>query len=205
MPPARPLRVVRPAPRALHGRAADDLAFIRETMENSHAFTAVPGKGGVAMGAVGCAGAVAASMQTPASAGWLVSWLACAAAAVVAGAVALSLKARAVGRPALHGVGAKFVRSLLPPLVAGAVLTAVLWRDGAAAALPGTWLLLYGTGLVTAGAFSARIVPTMGAFFMALGAAAFASPAGWGDLWMALGFGGLHLTFGFVIWRRNGG
>jgi hypothetical protein len=205
MSPARPLRVVRPAPRALHGRAADDLAYIRETMENSSTFTAVPGKGGVAMGAVGCAGAVAASAQTPASLAWLVAWLLCAAAAVVAGSVALSMKARAIGAPALHGVGAKFVRSLLPPLVAGAVLTLVLWFHGAAAALPGTWLLLYGTGLVTAGAFSARIVPTMGACFMALGAAAFATPTAWGDLWMALGFGGLHLAFGFVIWRRNGG
>jgi hypothetical protein len=205
MPTARPLRVLRPAPPALHGRVADDLAFIRETMESSHTFTAVPGKGGVAMGAVGCAAAVAASMQTPASAAWLVVWLAGAAAAVVVGAVALARKSRAIGRPALHGVGAKFVRSLLPPLVAGAVLTAALWRAGLATALPGAWLLLYGVGLMTAGAFSARIVRAMGACFMALGAAAFASPAAWGDLWMALGFGGLHLVFGFVIWRRNGG
>jgi len=204
MPPARPLRVLRPAPPALHGRAADDLRFIRETMESSAVFTAAPGKGGVAMGAVGCAAAVAASMQTSTTA-WLVAWLVGAAAALVVGAVAISMKARAVGRPVLHGVGAKFVRSLLPPLVAGAILTVVLWRAGVPGALPGAWLLLYGVGLMTAGAFSARIVPTMGACFMALGAAAFASPAAWGDLWMALGFGGLHAAFGIVIWRRNGG
>jgi hypothetical protein len=143
-------------------------------------------------------------MQTSTTA-WLVAWLAGAVAALAVGAVSISMKARAVGRPALHGVGAKFVRSLLPPLVAGAILTAVLWRAGVPAALPGAWLLLYGVGLMTAGAFSARIVPTMGACFMALGAAAFASPAAWGDLWMALGFGGLHAAFGIVIWRRNGG
>ena len=93
----------------------------------------------------------------------------------------------------------------LPPLVAGALLTVVLWRAGLAATLPGAWLLLYGTGLMTAGAFSARIVPVMGACFMALGAAAFATPAAWGDLWMTLGFGGLHMVFGLIIWRRNGG
>jgi hypothetical protein len=85
------------------------------------------------------------------------------------------------------------------------VLTVALWRAGLHEALPGTWLLLYGTGLMTAGAFSARIVPTMGACFMALGVAAFASPAAWGDLWMALGFGGLHMACGFWIWRKNGG
>jgi len=201
---ARPIRRLRPEPRALHGRAADDLAFIRETMERSATFTAVPGKGGIAMGAIGCAGAIAATAQAT-SAAWLIAWLATASAAVATGAVALTAKSREVGEPSIHGMRAKFVRSLLPPLVAGALLTAALWRAGLATALPGTWLLLYGTGLMTAGAFSARVVRGMGICFMALGVAAFASPAAWGDLFMALGFGGLHMGFGFWIWRRNGG
>jgi hypothetical protein len=201
---ARPLRRLRPEGPALHGRAADDLAFIRETMERSGTFTAVPGKGGIAMGAVGCAGAAVASAQ-PTTTAWLLTWLAAAAAATAVGAVAMTHKSREVGEPSLHGVRAKYVRSMLPPLVAGAVLTAPLWRAGYVDALPGTWLLLYGTGLMTAGAFSARVVPAMGACFMALGMAAFASPAAWGDLWMAAGFGGLHMGFGFWIWRRNGG
>jgi hypothetical protein len=39
---------------------------------------------------------------------------------------------------------------------------------------------------------------------MALGAAA--SPAGrFGDLWLAAGFGGLHIVFGFIIARKHGG
>src|SRR5438034_7510582 len=136
VPPVPRLRVLRPAPPALDGRAADDLRFIRETMENAGTFTAVPGKGGVAMGLVGCAAAVAASMQSSAVA-WLDAWLAGAAAAIVVGAVAMSRKARAIGKPALHGVGSKFVRSLCPPLVAGALLTAALWRAGHIDALPG--------------------------------------------------------------------
>ena len=204
MSPARPLRVLRPEPPALHGRAADDLQFIRETMERSGTFTAVPGKGGVAMGAIGCAAAGVAAAQTNPGA-WLVAWLAGAAAAIAVGAIALLRKSHAVGKPAIHGVGAKFVRSLLPPLVAGALLTAALWHAGYVDTLPGTWLVLYGTGLMTAGAFSARIVPAMGACFVAAGVAAFAFPAAWGDLWMALGFGGLHMAFGFWIWRKNGG
>jgi hypothetical protein len=203
VPPARPLRVLRPAPPALDGRAADDLQFIRETMESAGTFTAVPGKGGVAMGLVGCAAAAVASFQSGPA--WLLAWLAGAAAAIVVGAVATVLKARAVGRPALFGAGAKFVRGLAPPLAAGAALTVGLWRAELAALLPATWLLLYGAGQMTAGAFSARVVPLMGACFMSLGVAALATPADWGDLWMALGFGGLHMAFGFVIWRGHGG
>jgi hypothetical protein len=71
--------------------------------------------------------------------------------------------------------------------------------------LPGTWLLLYGTGVVTGGAFSVRIVPLMGLTFMALGTAALFAPPALGNVFMAVGFGGLHIAFGTIIWRKYGG
>jgi hypothetical protein len=40
---------------------------------------------------------------------------------------------------------------------------------------------------------------------MALGAAALAAPAGWGDAFLAAGFGGLQIGFGVYIARRHGG
>ena len=90
-------------------------------------------------------------------------------------------------------------------MLAGAFLTVVFYRVGLISALPGLWLLLYGTGIVTGGAFSARVVPVMGLCFMLLGIAASFLPSSWGDGFMAAGFGGLHIIFGWWMARKDNG
>ena len=182
----------------------ENIRFIRETMDRSTSFTAVPGKGGVAMGVTALIAAGIAG-QTASIEMWLATWALAALVALAIGVGAMSLKARAANLPMFSGAGRKFALSLSPPLLAGAFLTVALYQQGVVPPLAGVWLLLYGVGVVTAGAFSVRIVPLMGLCFMALGAATLFSPAAWANACLAAGFGGLHIVFGWIIARRHGG
>jgi hypothetical protein len=102
-------------------------------------------------------------------------------------------------------MGRRFLLGFLPPALAGAVLTLALYASGAVSLIPGTWLLLYGAAVVTAGTFSVRIVPAMGVCFMLTGAVALVAPAAWADILLAAGFGGLQIVFGLLIARKHGG
>jgi hypothetical protein len=180
------------------------LRFIRETMERSASFTAASGWGQMVIGLTAVVAAWVASHQASA-ASWTGVWLGEAALALAIAVAAMQIKARFAGLPLTSGPGRKFAVSFLPPLAVGAVLTLVFYRAGLASALPGMWLLLYGTGVVTGGAFSVSILPVMGLCFMLAGLAAFLTPSSWGNWWMAACFGGLHLIFGPWIARKHGG
>jgi hypothetical protein len=200
----QPIRQRSAEPIPLHAHAMDNLRYIRETMERAGSFTAVPGWGGVAMGCTALAASGLAARQTSSGA-WLATWLIEGALAIGIGILAMQRKARAAGLPVWSAPARKFVFSFFPPLVVGAVLTLVLWRAGLIGAIPGVWLMLYGTGVITGGAFSAPIIPVMGACFLAGGALASFTPVAWNDAWLGLGFGGLHIVFGVIIARRYGG
>jgi hypothetical protein len=201
--PSRPVRPVND-PIPLHNRALEDLTFIRDTMERAGTVTSVPGWGGVAMGLTALVAAWIASRQAT-GAEWVAVWLAEAVLALGIGGAAMVRKADATRTSVFSRPGRLFIRSFAPPVLAGAVLTPVFYRAGLTGLLPGLWLLLYGAGVTVAGATSIRVVPLLGMSFMALGVVAFLVPATWGNLLMALGFGGLQVGFGLLIARKYGG
>jgi len=182
----------------------NNLRYIRETMERASSFTAVPGWGQVAIGVTALVATYLAAQQ-PTPRGWLVTWLIAAVIALLISGWSMDRKARATATPLLSGPGRKVAFSLSPALVVGALLTVVLFRAGMTASIPGMWLLLYGTGVVTGGMFSVSVVPVMGICFMVLGAIGLFVPINWSNWFMAAGFGGLHIIFGIVIARKYGG
>jgi hypothetical protein len=204
MASVEPIRKPSATPVPLHAHAIDNLRYIRETMERAGSFTAVPGWGGVAMGATALAAAGLAS-HAGSTRAWLLCWLLEGAVAVAIGVLAMERKARSAGVPIWSAPARKFVFSFVPPLIAAAALTVVLWHAVLVSVIPGLWLMLYGTGVIAGGAFSVRVVPVMGVCFLAAGALALFSPPSLSDLWLGLGFGGLHIVFGAMIARKYGG
>ena len=182
----------------------DNLRFIRETMEAAGTFTAVSGWGQVVIGVTAILAALLASRQVAGSE-WVLVWSAEAILALLISVWFMYNKAKSASLPLLTGSARKLLFSFTPVFVVGMVMTFAFMKQNMYALLPGVWMLLYGTAVVAAGAFSVRIVPVMGAAFVTVGAVALFAPSSWNDALMILGFGVLHIVFGVIIARRHGG
>lgn len=185
-------------------RAIDNLAFIRETMERSASFTAVPGYGGMLMGVTAIVAAYIANIQV-----YLVDslavWLIEAALAFAIGLLAMWQKSKIAGQSLISTPSKKFAMSFAPPMFVGVVTVLGLWKFGHYYEMAPVCMLAYGAAVACGGAFSVRIIPVMGWLFMACGTIAFLLPTSYGNLMMAISFGGLHIIFGAIIARRYGG
>jgi len=188
----------------LGDRAIDNLQYIRETMERSTSFTAVPGYGGILMGVTAIVAAYIANTQVLLRDS-LMTWLIEAFLAFAIGLLAMWQKSKIAGQSLISAPARKFAMGFAPPLIVGVVITLGLWSIGQYYVMAPVCMLSYGAAVVCGGAFSARIVPVMGWCFMALGAIAFALPTNYGNLMMAASFGLLHIVFGAIIARRYGG
>jgi hypothetical protein len=193
-------------PRPSPAEAIADLRYIRRTMERA-TFTAVPGSALAAVGLLALVAAANAHWVLSARAGsdaWLANWAVAGLLSALLVGMAFRAKARRGGVP---GSTRKLLLGMGAPLLAVVAITAACRGAGAGSAnlLAGVWLSGYGGGVVSAGAFSTRSIPALGAACMALGVAAFLMPPSWADAALATGFGLLHLVVGFRVARRHGG
>ena len=193
-----------PDPAPIHEHALSNLRYIREAMERASAFTSIPGWGGVVVGLTAVVTTVITHGQ-PASQPWLTTWLIEAVLAAAIAGVTMAAKARRANVSFTGTPARRFFISYLAPIVAAAILTLLLARIGAFAALPAAWLLLYGASFVSSGAYSIEVVRVMGVCFMILGLVACFVPFTAANALMGAGFGGLHIIFGFIIARSYGG
>jgi len=173
-------------------------------MERSATFTSIPGAGGVGMGLVALAASTVAASQEFGDR-WLLTWLVAAGIAAVIGFAAMVRKARRAGLSLTGANGRRFALGMAAPFVAGAAITYELWAVRSFTVMAPAWLLLYGAGVLTGGIFSVPVVRAIGMCFMALGIAAIVTPSEWRNVWLAIGFGGLHVGFGIYIARYHGG
>jgi hypothetical protein len=195
------------APAAIESRALGTLAYIRASIESSSSMD-VPGMAGIVMGIIGVLAAIVVSLPRWA-AHWLGIWLAAAVVALVLGGALVARQIAQRGHARYLGPVRKFLLCLCPALFAGAVLTLVLQTAGETRAIPGMWLLLYGCAVLSASTVTiagiARLICMMGGLFVALGLMTFALPATAHTAMLGLGFGLLHIIFGFLIGRLTHG
>src|SRR5258707_7609334 len=130
----------------IRDQALDNLRYIRETMERAGSFTSIPGWGGVVIGVT----AVVTCAINQRFVGsndrlWLITWISEAALAAVIAMLAMIHK----GVSFTSAPARRFFVSYFAPIGAGALLTLVLARGGPGAALPATWLLLYGSSFIS--------------------------------------------------------
>ncbi len=185
-------------------RAIDNVKYIRDMMERSASFTAVPGYGGMLMGVTAVAAAYIAAQQ-PYLRNWLIVWLTEAFLAAAIGLLAMWQKSKIAGGSLTSAPARKFAFGFAAPLVAGVATTLGLWRYEMYEVMAPIWMLCYGAAVITGGAFSVRAIPVMGWFFMAFGAAAFALPAAYSNYLMLASFGITHIVFGAIIAKKYGG
>ena len=124
---------------------------------------------------------------------------------MIVGLVAMTRKARRAGSTLTGAIARRFAVGMAAPFVAGAAITYELWAVRNFTVMAPAWLLLYGAGLLTGGIFS---VPGGRADWRLLhgrGIVAILTPPDWGNVWLAVGFGGLHIGFGVYIARNHGG
>lgn len=203
-------------------RAAQELKVIRALMERPVRYSTQSGLAGILAGVAALAGLAAdgyvwkhcLSFTNACEVSGAI-WGGVFAVALVAVVVLTRLREKKQGMPFWSQIKLKMLKSILPPFVAGSGLTvAILVQgmtgDGQLAVaqgrlIPVIWMLFYGVACWQVGEFSIVELRVMGAAFILAGLATAAFLQS--NFYWPLGatFGGLHILYGLIVWKRYGG
>ncbi len=190
-------------------RALLDIAEVRERLATTQTFK---GYSGLAAAISGVLALVAGGVQAYLVPGvvdahgariYFAIWLICCAASIIVnyGAIAhwFARDVSARDRWQTRTVGL----SILPALVLGGALSAILLRIGHVELLPGAWYSCYGVGLFASRTMIPRSVVPLAMVFMLAGCALFFAPPEIALQWwvMPIGFGAIQLFIGYAIHR----
>jgi len=124
-------------------RAIDNVKYIRDMMERSASFTAVPGYGGMLMGTTAIVAAYIASTQVY-LVDSLATWLIEACLAFAIGLLAMWQKSKIAGSSLLSVPARKFAFGFAAPLIVGVVMVLGLWKNGYYYVMAPVCILSYG-------------------------------------------------------------
>ncbi len=110
-------------------------------------------------------------------------------------------RARKGGRPVWDHAAKRLLFSLAIPVFVGGVFSMLLLRLGLVSLLAPVTLLFYGMGLLHSSKYTLRAVQTVGFLFILLGLLATACLE-YGLLIWTMGFGLVHIVYGFIIYIR---
>lgn len=195
---------VKPDTVTVESHAEQQLRYIRQTMTRASTYTMVPGWGGVWMGFIAITASVVATWAED-DRFWLAIWFGAAVLAVTVGVFTVARKAKKAQTPIFTGPGLRFWMCLSTAVAVGLLLTVALYERGLFDLMPGVWMLLFGMGVTTGGVFSVRLVPVIGVGFLITGGIALFLPLNWGNVLMAISFGGFDIVAGYLIARNYGG
>lgn len=154
---------------------------------------------------------------------WLLIWLSVLVVVSILNMVLLYRSARQRGEPFVSSGMKHALRALLPPLVAGFIMSLLtVTQEGNGklhchADVAAYWILFYGLALLATGSFSPRSMQALGAGFFAFGVLTFLPsvrewhgthyPKEWqypaAVLHMAFSFGVLHIIYAAAVWIES--
>lgn len=197
----------------------NDLAEIRSMMERSSRFISLSGLTGVVTGIYALAGAAVAwylmrqegvqlehglargVVGATLSLQLLLVGLVVLLLALVTGIWLTIRKSRKTGQSIWDKTAQKLLVSMLIPLVTGGILCLIFMARGFVSVVAPLTLIFYGLALVNGSKYTLSDIHTLGMLQIGLGLLA-AVFLGYGLLFWAIGFGVLHIAYGFLMYRK---